>query len=39
MVESHYENNKANLVDVLRIDLEIDELKTSVQVLKIKKKH
>ena len=38
MLKSHYENNRANLIDVLRIDLEIDELKASVQVLVNQKK-
>ena len=38
MVESHYENDKAKMTDILRIELEIDELKTSVQVLEDQKK-
>jgi len=34
IVKANYENNKANLVDVLRVDLEIDKQQTSIEVLK-----
>jgi outer membrane protein TolC len=34
IVESNYENNKANLVDVLRVELQIDKQSNVLQVLK-----
>lgn len=34
IVESNYENNKANLVDVLRVELQIDKQLSAIQVLK-----
>ncbi|MBZ9652184.1 TolC family protein [Psychroflexus montanilacus] len=34
IVESNYENNKAILVDILRVDLEIDKQKSSIEVLR-----
>jgi outer membrane protein TolC len=34
MTNANYENNKAQLVDVLRVDLEIDKHKNTIQVLK-----
>ncbi|MFN2262119.1 MAG: TolC family protein [Psychroflexus sp.] len=34
IVESNYENNKANLVDILRVELQIDKQKNTIQVLK-----
>jgi len=34
ITESNYENNKANLVDILRVELQIDEQLTVIQVVK-----
>lgn len=34
IVESNYENNKANLVDILRVELQIDKQSNVLQVLK-----
>lgn len=34
IVESNYENNKANLVDILRVELQIDKQLNVIQVLK-----
>lgn len=34
IVASNYENNKTNLVDVLRVDLEIDKQKSNIHILK-----
>ncbi|WP_127846073.1 TolC family protein [Psychroflexus aestuariivivens] len=38
MIEVQYENDQAKLVDVLRIDLEIDDQKTAIQVIKDQEK-
>ncbi|MBZ9628745.1 TolC family protein [Psychroflexus sp. CAK1W] len=34
VIESNYENNKANLVDILRVELQIDKQLSVIQVLK-----